>query len=551
MGRTRDLARDREVGDHLGLGRDAIARQAWAEARDHLARADPATLTPHDWHSLGTAAYLVADRDTAVGAWQQAFTLHTRAGEPVAAAMDANWIAFVHNTTGNISVGSGWVARGLRLLDGEPDDAEPRGFFAIHEFYRLLEAGDFPAAAACGERVLDIGRRWGNADLVSFGLVGRGRLLIYTGRVAEGLGLLDEAMTCLTNGEVSPIASGNIYCAMIEGCQEISDYRRMSEWTDALTRWCEPQGGLVTFTGQCAVHRGQILRAHGSFREALEELELATRRYAADGLVPAMGLALYERGEVLRALGDLDGAEAAYEQAAGHGFEPQPGLSLAWLARGRTAAALASVTRLFDEPAGPVQRAGRLPAVVQVLVAGGDAVAARAAADELLALADSFGCEALTAEAGYAAGLASLAEGHPAEALAPLRRAWKTWIGVGARYDAARARVQIALAFRALGDEESALSELAVAERAFTELGTAPARREAARLRGSALPDGLTAREVEVLRLVARGQSNPQIAAALFLADKTVARHLSNIFAKTGVTSRTAAATYAYQHDLV
>jgi len=243
MGRTRDLARDREVVDHLGLGRDAIARQAWAEARDHLARADPAALTPHDWHSLGTAAYLVADRDTAVGAWQQAFTLHTRAGEPVAAAMDANWIAFVHNTTGNISVGSGWVARGLRLLDGEPDDAEPRGFFAIHEFYRLLEGGDFPAAAACGERVLDIGRRWGNADLVSFGLVGRGRLLIYTGRVAEGLGLLDEAMTCLTNGEVSAIASGNIYCAMIEGCQEISDYRRMSEWTDALNDFTRRNAG--------------------------------------------------------------------------------------------------------------------------------------------------------------------------------------------------------------------------------------------------------------------------------------------------------------------
>jgi DNA-binding NarL/FixJ family response regulator len=357
-------------------------------------------------------------------------------------------------------------------------------------------------------------------------------------------------MACLTNGEVSAIASGNIYCAMIEGCQEISDYRRMSEWTDALTRWCEPQTGLITFTAQCAVHRGQILRAHGSFREALEELERAEQRYAASGMDAAVGVALYERGEVLRALGDLDGAEAAYEQAGGHGFEPQPGLSLAWLARGRTSAAVASATRLLDEPAGPVQRARRLPAVVQVLVAGGEAVAARRAVDELIALAESFGCEALSAEAGYAGGLALLAEDHPGEALAPLRRAWKTWIGVGARFDAARARVQIALAFRAMGDEESAVSELSVAERAFAELGTTSAQREAARLRGAALPDGLSAREVEVLRLVARGQSNPQVAAALFLSDKTVARHLSNIFAKTGVTSRTAAATYAHQHDL-
>jgi DNA-binding NarL/FixJ family response regulator len=122
---------------------------------------------------------------------------------------------------------------------------------------------------------------------------------------------------------------------------------------------------------------------------------------------------------------------------------------------------------------------------------------------------------------------------------------------MGARYDAARARVRIALAYRALGDEESALSELAVAERTFAELGAGPARREAARLRSTSLPDGLTAREVEVLGLVADGQSNPQIAATLFLSEKTVARHLSNIFVKTGVTSRAAAASYAHQHGLV
>jgi DNA-binding CsgD family transcriptional regulator len=536
--------------DELARGREAYALHAWTSAREHLTQADPAVLTPEDWHALATAAYLVADRDTAVKAWHQAFQAHVAAGEPLAAAVDAQWIAYVHNTSGNPAVGAGWVARGLRLLEGQPEDAEPRGFLTIHEFYRHLESGDFAGAAECGTRVLQIGRRWGNGDLIAFGLISQGRMLIYAGRVAEGLALLDEAMVGLAAGEVSPIASGNIYCAMIEGCQEISDYRRMSEWTAALDRWCGDQPDLVPYTGQCAVHRGQILRARGSFPQALAELDAAADRYRAEGIESAVGLALYERGEVLRTLGDLDGAQSAFAGAASGGLEPQPGLSLLWLARGRTSAAAASARRLLDEPAGPVQRARVLPAVVEILVATGDPALATAVADELAGIADEFGCDGLLAQAGYAVGLAALAKGDPGAALAPLRRAWTTWIALGARYDAARARVQIALAFRGLGDEEGALSELAVAERAFADLGTEPARREAARLRSVSLPDGLTAREVEVLRLVASGWSNPQIAAALFLSPKTVARHLSNIFTKTGVTSRTAATAYAFEHQL-
>ena len=551
MGATRDLADGSAAVDDLGLGREAYTRRAWSATRDHLTRADAAELTTEDWHALATAAYLVGDRDLAVKAWQQAFQAHTAAGEPLAAAMDTFLIAYVHNNAGNFTVGGGWVARGQRLLEGQPDDLEVRGFLAIHEFYRLLGGGDFAAAAECGHRVWECGRRWGNGDLIAFGLVSQGRLLIYSGRVPDGLAMLDEAMACLTAGEVSPIMSGSVYCTMIEGCQEISDFRRMAEWTRALDRWCEDQADLVPFTGQCAVHRGQILRATGSFTEALGELDLATERYRAERVEAAIGLALYERGEVLRTLGDLDAAEAAFTGAANHGMEPQPGLSLLWLARGRTATALASAHRLLDEPAGPVQRAQRLPAVVEILVASGEHEAAGPAAAELVSLADAFGCEALGAQARYASGLAALAAGDPGAALPPLRRAWKTWIGIGARYDAARARVRIALAYRGLGDEESAQSELSVAERTFAELGAVPAQREAARLRTTSLPDGLTAREVEVLALVANGQTNPQIAGTLFLSEKTVARHLSNIFVKTGVTSRAAAASYAHQHGLV
>jgi DNA-binding NarL/FixJ family response regulator len=339
---------------------------------------------------------------------------------------------------------------------------------------------------------------------------------------------------------------------MIEGCQEIADYRRMSEWTEALTQWCANQPDLVPFTGQCAVHRGQIQRARGQFQAALDELALALERYAANGMGPAVGLVLYERGEVLRTLGDLDGAEAAYEDAATYGLEPQPGLSLLWLARGRNDAAVSSAYRLLEDAHDPVTRSRRLGAIVEILCSAGQHEDARPPAAELLDIAAGFGCQALTASASYAAGLVSLAaDDDPTAALDHHRRAWKSWIDLGARYDAARARVQIARSLSALGDTVSARSELSVAQRTFAELGTEPARREVEQLLDPALPDGLTAREVEVLRLVAAGHSNPQIAAQLFLSEKTVARHLSNIFGKTGVTSRTAAATYAHGHDLL
>jgi DNA-binding CsgD family transcriptional regulator len=327
----------------------------------------------------------------------------------------------------------------------------------------------------------------------------------------------------------------------------------MTEWTTLLTRWCQTQPELVPFTGQCAVHRAQIMRSRGALPEALDELELALARYVAEGGTAASGLAHYERGEVLRAQGDHAGAEAAFDEADAFGRDPQPGRALLALAKGRVPTAVAMVRRLLEETADPVHRSAHLPAAVEVFLAAADVDAARQAAEDLAALAGAFGCEALEAAGAYAVGSVRLHEGGAeaaSEALPSLRQAWKLWIDLGARYEAAWARVRIGVACRILGDEDTALSELAVAGRTFAEIGAEPARAEAERLSGRDLPDGLTAREVEVLRLVASGRSNPQIAEDLFLSQKTVQRHLSNIFGKAGVTSRTAAAAYAYEHGL-
>jgi DNA-binding CsgD family transcriptional regulator len=536
--------------DELTAGREAYARRAWATAREHLAQVDPTTLEADDLRALGHAAYLSGDRDGAIRALQRSHALHVAGGQRLEAAYDANQLAMIFSTHGEPAVGAGWLARAQRLSDDQPDDADVRGHLLVHEIHRLFAVGDFTGVVTCCERIAEIGRKSDDADLVAYPLAISGYALLHSGRVREGLAMLDEAMVAITTGEVTPIVAGHVYCAMIEACQKVADYRRMTEWTEVLSTWCEDQSGLVAFTGQCAVHRGQILRARGSFAEALDELALAAERYAANGMDPATGLAMYERGEVLRTLGDLDGAQTAYEEAARWGHEPQPGLTLLSLARGRTGPAAASMRRLLGEARDPVTRSSLLGAGVEIFVAAGSLDVATEAAGELASLAETFGCSAVTATSAYAAGLVALARDDPAGSLTHLRRAWKAWIELGARYEAARARVRIGLALRALGDDVSAASELSVALRTFTELGTEPARREVERLLAVGLPDGLTAREVDVLRLVSTGRSNPEIAAALFLSEKTVARHLSNIFTKIGVTSRTAAAAYAHDHDL-
>jgi DNA-binding NarL/FixJ family response regulator len=534
----------------LADAREAYARKAWATAYRQLREVGAHHLDAADLHRLGTAAYLVGDRDTAVLAWERAFQLNHDAGRVLPAARDAHWIAYVCAVSGNHAVSAGWVARAQRLLEDQPEDVAERGYIAIHGVMRHIFAGEFAAALEALDTVSVIAQRSRDRDLMAFTLSTRGRLLFHLARVPEGLPLLDEAMALVTAGEVNPMLTGEVVCSMIEGCQEVEDFQRIAEWTRALTRWCEEQPELVPFTGACAVHRAQILRWRGSYPEALAELALAHQRYAADGLPPATGLALYERGEVRRVQGDWDAAEVDYDGAVSYGHPAQPGQALLWLARGRTAAAVAALRRVLDEAADPVARAQVLPAAVEVFLAGPDSGAAAAAADELAAIATAFRCTAVSARSAYASGLVHLAQGEAPEALALLRRAWRSWIDLGARYEAAWCRVRIALAYRALGDEDSAVSELGVARRTFTELGAAPAAAEVGRLLGRALPDGLTAREVEVLQLVASSQSNPQIAAALFLSQKTVQRHLSNIFAKTGVTSRTAAAAYAFEHDL-
>ncbi|HET6563017.1 MAG TPA: response regulator transcription factor [Marmoricola sp.] len=540
------------MGVELEQARAAFHRGDWDVAFEGWSAADTTALTPADLEDLATAAELLGRHDETVRALQQAFVCWQQEDDLARAVKCAYRLAMTTAAHGEPAMFAGWTSRAEGLVAEIGEDVPERGWVAFLRMFRALGTGAYADAAAAADEAAATGRRHHDADLIAMGLCAQGRLTIYSGRVAEGLALLDEAMVRVIAGEASPIVAGHVYCTAIEGCQEISDFGRMAEWTSALERWCAAQPGLLAFTGQCAVHRGQLLRVRGEWSAALDELDRATQRYRQVGAPDAAGLAACEAGDVHRLRGDWEEADAAYQVAADHGHDPQPGLALLWLTRGRTDAARGAIDRLLAEGGGPVQRCRLLPAAVEVLAASGAVEQARQAAGELGSLAAAFGCVALDAMAAQASGTVELTAGDASGALPYLRKAHQLWTRAESPYDRARVQLLMGRALASVGDQDSSRRELEAARSTFRQLGARPPADEVSLLLAPpTLPAGLTAREVEVLRLVASGLSNAQIATDLVLSEKTVARHLSNIFGKLDVGSRTAATAYAFEHGLV
>jgi DNA-binding NarL/FixJ family response regulator len=539
----------------LSAAVSAFERREWSAAFAHYTEAAAAhPLEPEHLERLAATAYLLGDDRASSEAWTRAHQLHLERGDVRRAAFCAFWLGFSANALSDTVRGGGWIARGRRLLDEHNLDCAERGYLQISEGIRIARDGDAETAYAIFREITALGRRFGDPTLTTIGRLGEGRNLILLGRIAEGVPLLDEVLVSMSLGEVSPMLVGMLYCSALDACHEIFDLRRAQEWTNALTRWCEAQPALMPYRGQCLVKRAELMQLHGAWDDAMLEVRRACDRLSHPPGQRAVGLAFYQQGELHRLRGELAEAEAAYRRATQAGWRPQPGLALLRLAQGHIDAAVASIRGELAEAKENLHRIAFLPAVVEITVAAGDLDTARACADELAHTAEVLGTPLLRATAAQAMGTVLLAEGDARAALTALREAWSGWQELEAPYAAARARLLVGTAARALGDEDSAAMELDAARCVFQQLGAAHdlAQAEALLRRGTAADDSdLSARELQVLRLIAEGRTNRQIAQRLMISEKTVARHVSNIFLKLDVSTRAAATAYAYEHELV
>lgn len=541
--------------DTLVRDRTPFESRSWGAEFAQLSAADrEGSLAVGELEQFALSAYMLGRDDECAIAWMRAHQEHLRRGEMHRAARCAFWQACGPLFRGELAPAMGWIARGRRVLEAVPEDCVERGWLLVLTALPIMFEGDPESAYPSFVRAGEIAERFGDLDLVTFARLGQGMSLILQQHIAEGMSLLDEVMVAVMTGELSPILTGIAYCSMIDMCQAVFDLRRAREWTDALSRWCESQLDMVPYRGNCLIHRCEIFQLQGKWRDALDAAQRACDLLSGPATWDSLGSAFYQLGEIQRLRGEFAQAEASYRNASRAGREPEPGMSLLRLAQGWGDVAAAGIRRVLDETQDAIGRSKVLPAYIEIMLEAKDLGAGRKAADELQQIANDFAAPYLRALAAHATGAVLLAEGNARAALAELRGAHTAWRELNAPYQVARVRMLIGLACRELGDGGGAGLEFDAARGLFEALGAIPDLEPVSRLLGTPASrgaGGLSARESEVLALLAAGKTNRAIAADLFLSEKTVARHVSNIFTKLELASRSEATAYAYKHGLV
>lgn len=535
----------------IEYARDQARRRAWSEAAAAFDDADlRRPLAADDLEAFAVAAFMCGRDDLAMASMARAHEGFAATGTSARAARCAFWLGVWLADRGERAQANGWFVRAQRTLATMP--ASEQGLLLVPAALRRAAAGDFAGALAAFEEAERIGERFRDQDLVTLARQGRGRALLHLGRADEAFDQLDEAMLAVTHAGVSPLVVGIVFCSVLDACREVGDVRRAKEWTAALVSWCDDQPDLVPFRGPCLVHRAEVLRHAGDWDRAMSDSDRACGWLRGPPPRPGLGAAFAQRADLLRLRGQFDAAEEAYRRAQERGADVQPGVALLEVARGRADDAVRALEHDLAAADDPVRRARLLPAYVEAAVAAGRTDAAGAAAAEVAELAGRLRTPVLAASAIYTLGIVALATGDARGARAHAREAAAAFAGIDLPYEAARCGLLEARACRALDDPATAGRALQQARDAFGRLGAAAALDEVDALERGRLtsPHGLTEREAEVLRVVATGASNKAVATRLGISERTVERHLSNVFAKLEVRSRTEAAAYAFAHDL-
>lgn len=539
----------------LDKGRQAFSEHAWRDAYELLSSlANEGTLDPDDLEQLAKAAYLIGKELESTELLSRAHHKFLNRENIPKAAYCAFWVGMILFNLGEEAQASGWMARAQRLIDDFPKKCAEQGFLLIPKALQRLRDGDAVSAYDLFNQANEIGNHFNNHDVTALGRLGRGQALIMQGKIVEGTRLFDETMVSVVSDDISPIVAGIVYCAVIESCQKIYDLSRAREWTKALTRWCDSQPDLVPYRGQCMIHRAEIMQLHGDWEDAVREIQRACQILSKPPADNAAGEAFYRQGELYRLKGKFSKAIEMYRQASKNGKKPQPGLALLRLDQDQLDVAKTAICQVEKEKKGPTARSAILPAYIDIMLAADDLPSAKNAAEELSKIANEFSASFLQAAVARAQGkLLFEADQYP-EALEKFRRAWSFFNETGASYEAAQTRVLIGLTGRKVGDEDTAKLELDAARWIFKKLGAAPDLQKVDNILRNYRqnkPHGLTPRELQVLRLLATGKTNKEIASELFISERTVDRHVSNIYGKLNVPSRSAATAYAYEHRLI
>ncbi len=486
------------TAEFIESSREAMARNAWAEAYDLWHRADESQeIGPLELEEYALCAWWTGQPDRCIDIRERAYAAYNVGNNTVKAGMLALKIAKDHFEKGSETLGMSWLKRASELLGTEGATVESAWLLRTLSVVAFESENDLEKALQLSQTAYECAVEHGDRNLQALSLHDRGRATVASGEVEAGMGLMDEAMVAAVGGELDAVTTGRVYCNMIDICEQLADYRRAGDWSDASIRWCERAGIDTGFPGVCRIHRAEIMKLRGDWASAEEEASRASEELGT--FLSFTGEAMYQIGEIRLNMGDYEKAEEAFRQAHGLGRDPQPGLAKLELARGHPGDALELAGRSLQATSAPLKRARLLPTVIEVALAADDMKTAREAATELSGIAAEFGTSALIGHSEHAAGSVLLAEGDPVAACEKLRSATDLRLQDDLPYLAAQSRMLLATAYEQQGDGVLAELEFTAARTAFIDLGAVPDIQAATAALDATRPDTAGDRRVAAL----------------------------------------------------